>query len=84
MTTGTDTLDRKMVGRYIECITAHPGSPIVITDPHCPDISVQPGFGNVLSGKLVHIMFTRGPVMVVSWLPRHHVQQLIDAYGETV
>ena len=84
MTTGTDTLDRKMVNRYIECVLSHPNSHICIRDPHCPDIASKPNFRNVVEGKLTHLMVVKGPLMVTTWVPSYKVQFIMDAYGETV
>lgn len=77
----TDTLDRQLVARLVECCQAHPDSPMLVRSPDFPEIENTSNFERACRGEIVHVMVQRGPMLIATWVPRLSVQWLLDSYA---
>ncbi len=76
------SLDQQMMSRYCEMLSAHPDAPLTITTKGTPPIEGTTNMTRVLRGELTHVLWKRGPLLLVSWIPSHSTQWMFDAYSE--
>ena len=75
------TLDQKMVGRYISCITSHKCMPVYMAQ-------MSEVLGNeqqekrALNGELTHIMYVKDGKIIVAWIHSSTFKWFFDAYGQ--
>ena len=72
----TQTLDKQMIDRYSECIHSHPNGAILVNDQPAID------FERAMRGELTHMLYSKGPLLIVRWIPTQAVKFLFDAYGQ--
>ena len=68
------SLDMQMIQRFNSCLDAHPHTLLSFG-------SAVPTMEQVLGGKAVHCMVTKGTLLQVRWIPAKDVQWIFDAYG---
>ena len=69
-----ETLSMQMLKRLNACANAHPHTILNI-------VCKPPNMEQVISGKAVHCMVTKGTLLQVRWIPAKDVQWIFDAYG---
>ena len=74
------TLDMQMLGRFSECVGAHPGSQLLVQAPSKTPTGAT-NLQRAIRGELTHLMVKRGPLLVVQWVETANVQWLFDAYA---
>ena len=81
MNTKLPPLDEQMVSRFCEVLSAHKDVAMTVRSP---DLSHE-AMRQVLAGKLVHVMYRKGPLLLCTWVHKgwlSEVQWLMDCYGE--